>query len=296
MWKLESCQIQKITPKRASSLLLLNYLADKNGEVVQRIIHPGYVKLYAEQMREERFRVAEIAVAKSLDRGKTYLANGQHTLKACKLADCTITAAFATYTCNTDEDLYRLFSTFDVHRARSDAHVMKAARPLLGDERLKEVSLALLSRCASALSKLRKDDTPLFALRFLEKGKKPELVQKCVDEVMIVADYGNDYKHINRVGITMAMIETFRINPKAAREWWDYVVYGEGGKLPKQDPKRRLRDALFDQLMIAKHRIGSRTNADYYKLCILWWNSWRTNRPRKTAKLGSIKKTPRVEG
>jgi len=286
MYKLVVARQIDVAPHKAESLIRLNTFQG------QRPMSPRVINTYANLMLTDRFRVAEIAVAVMPD-GTQYLMNGQHTCQSGIMAKKTFKASYQEYSCETDQDLWMLFGSFDVHRARSESNIMKAARGLFENEELNAVPLRVLQVSASALLYLGSGMTPNFATRALTKVDKASLVDKHKEDVLITHEYCSHFGKSMQVGVVIALMATFRKNPGKARVFWDRVILGD--KLERGTPQYALNHFLY-ALAGKVPNGGMSGHITRYKTCVAWWNSFIDGTNRSVVKIKAMKTLPEVYG
>ena len=290
MYEQVSSRMEVITPRKAESLLRLNTFEG------QRPLSNGVVQAYARAMAAGEFRRGEIAVAeKAFNGGAEVLVNGQHQLQACVAASTSFRAAVDRYRCPERDDLWKLFGTFDVHRGRTEQHVMKAARGLFTSEDLQAIQLRVLTMCGTALVFLGGDGIkPNFAAKPPNRYRKAELVQQNKSDVLRVSAYYDDVTHpYITTPVVTAMIATFRADPDHAEEFWDRVLWGD--KLVKNSPQYKLRQKLgTGSRRITAGANGASRMQGIYSFCIAWWNSWKLGDNRRSVKVGAMMTTPDI--
>lgn len=284
MYKLVKTETRSVTPQEAKSFLLLNTFAG------QRTPNNRNIRRYADAILDGKMRPVQIAIATLRD-GSQVMMNGQHVCYAIELAETEQLAHVEHYECQTNEDAWQLFATFDVHQSRTQKQIFKAAHGLFNDSRLSEVPLAILAACGTALMCIDGKAEPNFhaSARATEKTLQPALVDKYADEVLAVNRW-NTRKHMIRVGVIAAIIQTLRKDNKKAITFWTLISDGIGFT-SKQDPAYRLREDLLDGLPTIG---GSNRHKAFYCLCISWWNSWITGDKRQSVKVRSIERLPKV--
>jgi hypothetical protein len=277
---------REITPRDAEGFLALNNFPG------QRAYKPMKGRSYADNMANGSHRRIEIAVAKVRESGVDYLMNGQHNCNAILIHNRPYSGVVSYYTCDTMEDAWRLFATFDVHASRTEQQFMHSRRGLFDDERLHDVPLRVLQCCGTALYALGAGTDPQFnAPATHVKTEKADLVDKYADDVIFVSQY-KEYGHMIAVGCVAAIIATERKNKKAAAEFWEKV--GTGEMLVLSDPRRRLRDSLMDLRFLGEIRGGYQRQKAMFALCASWWNSWRTGEVRRSVKVNAMSGVPKV--
>jgi len=278
-----------VTPKEAEGFLAINNFPG------QRPYNPFKGRLYADNMDAGTHRRIDIAVAKVKSTGIDYLMNGQHNCNAIIIYKKPYPASVSYYLCDTMEDAWRLFATFDVHASRTEQQFMHSRRELFTDVRLHTVPLRVLQACGTALMVLGEGagaEPTFHAPQSRAKTMKADYVDKYPDDVLFVNQY-KDYNHMMVIGCVTAIIATSRKNKQAAELFWSRVATGE--MLTRGDPRCKLRDALLDTRFLGEIKGGTSRQKAIYQLCIIWWNSWRSSDGRKIAKLSGMNTVPRVQ-
>lgn len=281
--QIAAAQTRKITPEEAKKLIALNNFPG------QRPLRPLKARLYADMMSDGRMRPVSVAIM-TMPNGLKYLANGQHCLQAIIINDKPFTAIVEHYKCETNDDAWHLFASFDVHATRTEGHIMKAARGLFNNGDLRELPLRVLSNCGSALFMLGEGTTPKFNGQPCNKATKADLVQKHYKDVLWVGQFGNE-EHLMKVAIVAAMLATYRSNRSAADEFWSLVAEGGTPGLT-----HKFRDRLLKN-EIGRNNCGGGHNRSklIYTECIAYWNSWMKGEDRKAVKIAAMKEVPKVE-
>jgi len=291
--KTNAPQFRSIDVEEAKSLL-----ASNNFEG-QRKLNLEKVKQYSELMKSGKMRDVDIAIATDRNSIK-WLMNGQHVLSAIVLSGRPHPSIIQHYKCNTDDDLWKLFATFDVHQSRTDPQIMRGARGRFKNTLLRETPLSILHICGTGLFALSYGERPRFT-RSVSKTQKPELVEKHSNEVLWVANINprqtteTTGRFMERVGVVTAMIATYRANQEKATEFWTVVRDNE--MLRKDDPRRKLHDALLITAGSPKNTYGHGTGSHIaiYSACVLWWNTWISGDKRTMIKLRAMKEIPLVK-
>ena len=276
-----------VYPARAEDLLRQNTFSD------QRKLDPFRVQCYMEMINDGSFREAEIAMAIVPGGGKM-LMNGQHTLQACVMSGKPIMVNYTEYQCHDNDDLWRLFGSFDGNKIRSDYQIMKAAQGLFGPQELRDASVRTLQCCGSALLALGAGTVPNFHIRVVRKIEKAVLVQKYPAEIAFVAPYTQAAAGRMRVPTATAMISTYRVNPVKAKEFWDRIIIGDG--LVRGTPQWNLHRFLTTSDGASEHQNGEAAHIFIYKVCIAWWNAFIDGVARRMVKPKQMKSIPDVRG
>lgn len=253
----------------------------------QRPLNLKKVKLYAIGMESGSMRPVSIDVATGPN-GIKYLMNGQHVCTAIVDFGKPFKASVSYWTCDTEDDLWKLFATFDTHASRTQSQIIKGARPFLKDPELHEMPIRLLSACGTALD-IIKTPKPIFTKSLGDKSEKVSLIDSHSDEVLWINRF-KEHDHLTKVGIIAAMIATARKNTARAVEFWELVATGVSIPTEKH-PAYRLREKLKEG---AKRPSGSAQHFELYCTCICWWNSFITGESRRSVKISSITEPPEV--
>lgn len=281
MYKLTNqVQCRHITPEEAKRLLAINTFPG------QRALNERKARGYSDMMRRGEMRPFDVAVM-TLPDGKKHLANGQHCLNAVLINDAPFLATIAYYKCETLDDAWRLFATFDVHASRTEGHVMKAARGMFKSQALSEIALRTLQACGSALLILGDGKNPKFSGGSPSKTIKPTLVQNNEEQVLWI-DLFSECRFLIKVPVVAAMIATYRANPDAAYEFWEKIKTGDN----ISGPLRIFRDFLIAGKLSSDTGGGHNKSRVVYAICISWWNSWMKGEERRGVKVGAMASLP----
>lgn len=276
--------LKEITPKDAETFLAINNFPH------QRPYQPLVGRRYADNMASRTQRRIEIAVAKVKESGTSYLLNGQHCCHAVTIFGKPYPGVVSYYSCDTMEDAWRLFASFDVHLGRTERLFMASRKSMFDDERLRECPLRVLQCCGTALYALGGGTEPYFGRGASVRTDKADCVNLYPSEVVFVATL-NSYDDLILVPVVAAIIATWRKNRKAAEEFWPKV--GSGEMLAKTDPRMKLRDVLSKRSAFSSMR-GRDRNVAIYSTCVSWWNSWRTGDSRRSVKINAMNGVPKV--
>ncbi len=284
MFKLERSRTEKVSPKRAQEIL-----AHENTFEGQRSLRQPHAVALSVAIKSGTMAKGNIAFGQNGE--SRVVVNGQHTLQGIVFSDTSLTCTIDEYQCDTNEDFWMLYASFDVGKNRSDADVMRAARCRFESGSLQIVPLRTLSACATALSFLRDGIEPDFTMKTLAKAEKPTIVQQYESDILFV---GSLYEGLNSdptVPLATPIIATGRANKKRATDFWTRVL--GGFDLVKGSPEWNLHRSLFaDQTTAIK--VGLKGNGriritSTWNLCVGWWNSFITGDARRSVKLAGIK-------
>jgi len=281
MFKLTNqIQVRNVTPEEARELLAINNFPG------QRRLHPLKARHYADLMHSRRMRPVEFSIM-TLPCGSKYLANGQHCAQAIILHGKPFPATVSHWKCETNEDAWHLFASFDVHGTRTEQHIMCAARGFF-NEGLQEMPLRTLQCCGSALHILGDGDSPRFSGQPTHKERKPELVIENEDAVIWVHQF-SDERHLMKVPVVAAMIATWRANAEEAQSFWWALKTGDNIR----GSTRTLRDQLLKNEVGGSATGGGPDRAKaIYSVCVAFWNTFMRGEERRSVKLATMKEVP----
>jgi len=280
-------QIVKLTPKEAEKMLSINNFPG------QRRLNPEKAKMYADNMRDGRQRRVEISTVHVTENDTDYLMNGQHNCSAVVATGVPCEAVIVCYECDTMEDAWRLFTTFDVSGNRTDQQFILSRKGMFKDECLRDLTPRLLLLCGSALYSLGNGTTPTFHKVVLcDKTVKCDLIEKHSDDVLFVNRF-KCHKHLMRSGVVCAMIATYRKNKKEADKFWNKV--GSGEMLEHGEPAKKLRDMLLKTSFGGNCKGGIGFISACFVISVAWWNSYRTGDNREHVQITAFKTFPQVK-
>lgn len=287
--KQSQTQLRKIDPSDAERFLSYNTFEG------QRKLNQRKVNNYVELMRSGAMRDIDISIATTPD-GKRHLMNGQHVCNAVVAYGRPYNARIDYYRCSDYTDLWHLFGTYDVHQSRTDQQIIRGARGLFENELLRDVPLAILHLCSTALFALSLGSKPQFGRTPPAKTDKAELLEKYCEEVLWVHSIKprlsseSTGRFMERVGVITAMIATRRANIGKANSFWISVRDTE--MMLKTDPRKKLHDRLL--ISGGHNACGDSNHVKLYTICVCYWNSWISGKERKIIQLNSMKELPQV--
>lgn len=280
MWKiLEEPKVVRLT----------NALAKKFKEMTpcprERDFKDRRVQQLRNAVQEGTFRTCEWASAYCEETKEEYRVNGQHTSHLFfelngELPDGQ-RIIVTRFSCETLEDVARLYSTFDskisarsshdINRAYSSAHPELAVLPS------RTISLAVTGMS--------------FNLWESSYGSHPaderaELMLKHADFVIwmhgvfIGGDEMKDSRLLQRGPVVAAMFRSFLKAQAASTEFWSLVRDGSGPK--RKSPDRKIRDYLLNiniNFAGGARSVGRKRSSlrEVFIKCVHAWNAWRRN-------------------
>lgn len=227
--------------------LIADYNVDKCNETLgfnnydgQRNLMINRLNELKKKMKENKFHGCDVAFG-ILD-GVKYLVNGQHSLTAAVETKTPIKVREKTFVCQEKEDLSNLYAQFDVGGGRTSTHIAKAyAASLDGDWPARCITV-----CGSAISYIK------YGQEYFQKTLKDERMQNAINDIKscefvkntIYRNGGKDkHRHLNKVPVVAAMIQSFKVDDEKAKKFWDLVRDGEC--LNKEHPAYVLREWLL---------------------------------------------------
>lgn len=290
MYSRESTNTLDIGPRKAEELLRCNTF---DG---QRPLNKLWVQYLANEINVGRFVKGHVALAKNCKSDEQMIMNGQHQLHACLLSGKVITVTLDFYRYETNDDLWHLYGSFDVHKGRTERHIIKGGRGLLKSEELHTVPIATLVACGGALVWLGGGTKAAITAKAMNKCTKMELVEKYAKDVVWINDMCRNHPkgRCPAMAIVAAMIATHRTNEDKADEFWPRVIGGHD--LVRNSPEWRLHGVINAGVSGANVVSGKNKNWRMYALCISWWNSFITEDGRSSVKVESMKSLPEVMG
>lgn len=291
MFRLDSSSTNPLGPQKAAELLRINNF------VGQRPLNRSHVGRLIELMKLGQFVKANIAVGEDPKTGHKYLMNGQHQLTAIQESGLVVKATIDYYKVDEESDFSKLFATFDTNRPRTSQHILHAARPLMADERLRNMPLRLLQNVTSALYILRGDKPDFTSTKAPLPTAKVDLAEDCAEEVVwihrLFAQAGvGDSVAMPTVGVIVAILATSRASQPKAEEFWLPVL--SSANLEKGSPQWSLNRWLNSGGNRGAE--GSTRRFVEAVTCVCWWNSWINGETRRSVKTASISEMPRVLG
>jgi len=257
--------------KNMSPELAKRFLVD-NGFEGQRRLDTKHVAYLASEMQKGEFLTGHFVYARTRD-GKDHVMNGQHTSWSIVESGVTVDAFVEGFACEKESDLWRLFSKFDRHKARTTADVVRASRTSM-DEEIRQIPQGTVSHIGLALAMLNPGGIPEFSSRGIQIERRIAAIGRYRDQTLFLADHATN-KLCARLPVRMAMAATFLHAPVRAEHFWKAVV--GAGNLPDHDPRMKLRAELLR--WGGRGRSTARANRQLYALCILHYNAHTERRP-----------------
>jgi len=264
MLNLTERRLAIVTPKEAASIL-----AERNTYGGQRPLRQSHVDCLAGKMRDGLFHSAEIIYAKLPD-GRWMTLNGQHTCLASVQSGIPFNASIYGYECQTEADLFVLFSEIDCGMRRSQIDITRAGRQTMSPQ-LREISTGSVGLFGAAIQMAPKDNRPaVFRSRSVSPQKRVAAVCENPDEACFLNQY-HGWLLLNLIAARMAMVATFRADAERARLFWDGVI--QPSRLPATDPRSQLHKFLLSKECRRSSAFAVRQT---YSVCVNFWNAHAT--------------------
>ena len=264
MLNLVERRLATITPKEAASIL-----AERNHYDGQRPLRQSHVDYLAGKMKEGLFHCAEIAYAKLPD-GRWVMVNGQHSCSAGVQSGIPFNASIYGYECQSESDVFELFSEIDRGVRRSQTDITRAGRQIMSIT-LRNINAQCVGQYGSAILMAPKEGRPAeFRSRAITPQNRVAAVCANPEEAQFLHRYYGPLL-FNRVAVRMAMIATFRADADRARLFWDSVIQPD--HLPAADPRKRLHNHLLGKECVRSSAFAVRRT---YLVCLDYWDAHAT--------------------
>jgi hypothetical protein len=255
---------------------------DRARDVLEFNTFPGQRPLiasvrddYAKKINSGKFHGSDIAFGHLA--GKMYLVNGQHTCHAVLIADKEIRVRRKTSSVVTSTAWAALYAQFDVGGNRTQYHIATAFGANMGLNWTPKI----VDLCASALS------YETWGRMTTSKSNKDERMDLIIPEydhcefvnIMLTGCSNASRQMLSKKAVALAMIQTHRIDRKAARLFWTKVRDGE--MLVNGTGEMTLREYLQEHTRKGSTGTSKKPANDqmFLNACILAWNAYRQNRP-----------------
>lgn len=234
------------------------------------------LRVYEKQAKEGAFRPVTWASAYCKETGGTYRVNGKHTstLFACLDPLPELYAVLEVYSCDSLEDVARLYSTFDSKmQSRTVADINRSFAACV--PQLSEISSKIINICVPAICYARVQDN----YKTIQPAERAEELLLHHDFVVWVQGMlGRDKRscrHMLRMAVIAAMFATYQKHPKVASNFWSQVR-DESGTTPDL-PDRKLSRFLLTSGLIRKDRTRKLIvpSREFFVKSLHAWNAWK---------------------
>lgn len=263
--------VTRVTPIRAQEILeTLNWFR-------QRDISESWVDTLTMAILKGELTFLTLAFGE-MPNGTKHLVDGQHRLRALVRADRSLTATITTFRVMNDEELGKLYLTFDRARSRGPEVGLKA----LGVFEHTDTPPHFVRRMGGSVAILKSG----FSRSFRQDKSvidRSLAVQEWLPEIgsyhgVLEGAPSADRKLFYRSPVGAVALATFRHQPGGAEEFWTRTVSQE--MLGADDPRRRLMNWLRDNTT-------SRVSSDilYARYVAAAWNAFFEGRTLKIIKI-----------
>ena len=256
----------------------------------QREIKPQRVAKITEWVTKGEFRRDAISIA--FYNGAKYSLNGHHRFEAVRQNGIVIHTDIHFYQCQTEEDLIKLYNTFDTpDAARSDEDQFEAYKDLLSSQILKSMSAKTLQRLANALIQHLPQETHpskrSLNLKVFDKVVILEEQSTYAEQIAAICEQSNTitwigikswiptvYLSMLRNGIAAETILSFVQAVKEATDsntplgFWRWYLLKNGIKIGTRD------EAMADPTSVTNSANIKKTPREAYHYAIYCWNAW----------------------
>lgn len=259
-----------LTPGRAAEYLGLPAFEGERG-----LDRRNLDKLERE-MRQGRFNWSNVVIATCDVGGTVYKVNGQHTCEARRRAGKEVADGVVTmqvYAADSMADLKALYSSFDVGKARSRAHLLTVE--LTGSEIVGELGIDLCRRVSNGISFwLGKEWSPAEIMGALgEFGDHVRAVGSVLRE-----SESDGRLRLNRAPVIAAMLETWSAASSRPARYADFwLPIATGVALERGSPQKLLHKWLWDNALMARGvgRVKRVVSGEVmYRTCVSAWNKF----------------------
>lgn len=259
-----SAKIVKVDP------ILARHLRDTCQFERQRNLSDRNIERLAFEMVEGRFIPGTPLYFCQLPDGVLILVNGNHTLEAICTSGATQLLTFITAPVASLEDVAAIYSTFDIHKARTWLDALKA----VGMEDVMPRSDKVASAVGVIMGGFKHNKPTLAATSRAVRFEKME-EYKVAASMLHTALAGGSKSNVRlvvRAAVMAVALETFKHQPTTAFEFWRGLVLDDG--LVKGDARKTLLNYLRDNPATGSNKVDVATS----KACALAWNAYYANK------------------
>lgn len=237
----------------------------------QRPLKERRVLEYADMMRDGVFRKSTVITICQLPTGKRCLVNGQHTLSAILELGRAYPLVIEEIEAENMAEIDALYMTFDPRGSSRSKKEVEDADRRLDHFPLKGQYLSAIPYMGAGWGTKR-------GIPMHEK-RKHDIALTWNAEIQ--ASYeaiknGRNSKWLKRGPVMAGMLQTYRLNPEKAPEFWGAVAHGTG--LEDGDP------ALCLLTWLQTYKLAG-NEVNHAKAIALAWNSYVHNKPLKKLRL-----------
>lgn len=276
---------EKSTSTIALTRAVAEEFATASSWAGERALSQSRVRYLRQELVAGRFRSPEWALAWL--NGKWYRVNGQHS--SMMLASLNgefpkdMKVTIKEFMCDTEDDLVRLFGTFDVREsARSGADYVGVAMAVSSQLEPARLDRLAVYKLASGMMVHEGEGV---VRRKASSRERAQMVHR--DPAYLVAATPYAKKRLFSVGASAALYATWLVRTNAWSDFWD-KTFNETAP----DPNAPTR--VLARFLRGENRGNSKANVRaIYVKCIHAWNAWRTGTTTNLAYHSSLA-VPRV--
>lgn len=244
-------------------------LLEFNTYKLQRTLQPKWVQWLVKEIELGMFLTGYIVLARLVyENNRKIMVNGQHQSHAVLESGLPITVFYEEWSCENERDLSDLYSRFDGNRGRTLSDLLAPeAGALRIDWGRQTVNLVVAAAGLNDKTKGRIGGV----LTKLERVSLLEPNTKAGDFVNNIFNDGKTCRHLRRAPVVRAMMDTYKVDKKAASIFW--VNVRDGIMLPDHHPALKLRDYL--KVTFTATSLATR---EMYVKCIHAWNAFVTHK------------------
>lgn len=246
-----------------------------------RNLNPKRLDAYRKMIAAGLFRPVQWATARCVETATTHRVNGKHTSTVCAEFEVLPQDIYATiehYKCDTQNDLAKLYATFDSRtQVRTTNDINRAFAAV--DPDLRDIASSVINICVSAVSysRYREQYTTRPAAERAECLLEPE-VKLFIEWVACLSIRTESASHLSRSPVVSAMYDSWSKCRRDAVEFWMAVRDGSGAN--NKSPDRVLHRYLLTVGVFKPGATGNRrgklaTPREMYVKCLHAWNAWR---------------------
>ena len=246
----------------------------------ERTVGNAWAQHLLDEMMRGEFNWDLVVLGRCEVGDRTFKVNGQHTAWARIAADLTPDPKVReiVYRVDTEEQLRRVYRSFDRAKVKSDGHLMQVE--LLGQDLDPAITKEWATLVANGVKlwkfenveAYRKIDGEQIAAMVGDPALKPLYTLVC----LFCQGTPQAHSIIRRQATAAAMLETFGVDAAAAASFWGDVA--EGTNLVKHDARYLLHNYLGRAVLAMKSRLEDRQvvhSEEMYRVCVHLWNKWR---------------------
>jgi hypothetical protein len=286
----KNAMVVRFTPEMAKIYLSFLYKYQRN-------LRKDHVTFLASEMKRGNFTDSKIDVG-VLDGAERMLLNGQHTLNAIIESGVTLDLSVIEHYAQNEEDLKRLYETFDTQHRRTyvdSMRVYELANELgMTETAVSDLGAALVwARCNFGIDKQVRNSITFQDRRNWSRFWKWEM--NAVLDAIKPCERNVRTTILKQSVLSVALI-TMRYQPEKAFSFWRQVAWQDG--LKQYDPRQTILRYLLTTVRSHQYDIEKTRAPDISRAVALAWNAymekrvWRYVLIRDRGKLMTLSGTP----